>query len=136
MKTLLLSFVFASIIFLLIDIIWLSITIKYFYKPNIGPLLNEKPILWAAILFYFVYTVGLTLVVLRPALIEQSVLQAFWMGAVFGLVAYGTYNLTNMATVKNWSVNVVFVDMIWGGVLTSVSSGLSIFITKHITSLN
>ena len=130
-KSLILSLVFASSIFLIIDIIWLTITVKSFYRPALGSLLLDKPIMWAAALFYIIYMLGLTLIILRPALINESVFQALWTGIIFGLVAYGTYNLTNMATIKNWSANVVFVDMIWGGILTGFSSAASIYITKN-----
>ena len=130
-KSLILSLVFASSIFLIIDIIWLTITVKSFYRPALGSLLLDKPIMWAAALFYIIYMLGLTLIILRPALINESVFQALWTGIIFGLVAYGTYNLTNMATIKNWSVNVVFVDMIWGGILTGFSSAAGIYITKN-----
>ena len=130
-KSLILSLVFASSIFLIIDIIWLTITVKSFYRPALGSLLLDKPIMWAAALFYIIYMLGLTLIILRPALINESVFQALWTGIIFGLVAYGTYNLTNMATIKNWSTNVVFVDMIWGGILTGFSSAASIYITKN-----
>ena len=132
MKILFLSLFFTSIIFLIIDVIWLSYTVKYFYKPQLGDLLNEKPVMWAAIGFYLVYVIGLSIVILQPAIINESISQAFWMGIVFGIVAYGTYNLTNMATVKNWSSYVVFVDMFWGGFLTGTSSALGIFIAKKI----
>ena len=130
-KSLILSLVFASSIFLIIDIIWLTITVKSFYRPALGSLLLDKPIMWAAALFYIIYMLGLALIILRPALINESVFQALWTGIIFGLVAYGTYNLTNMATIKNWSANVVFVDMIWGGILTGFSSAASIYITKN-----
>ena len=132
MKILLISVFFTSIIFLIIDVIWLSYTVKYFYKPQLGDLLNEKPVMWAAIGFYLVYVIGLSIVILQPAIINDSISQAFWMGLVFGIVAYGTYNLTNMATVKNWSSYVVFVDMFWGGILTGTSSATGIFIAKKI----
>ena len=130
-KSLILSRVFASSIFLIIDIIWLTTTVKSFYRPALGSLLLDKPIMWAAALFYIIYMLGLALIILRPALINESVFQALWTGIIFGLVAYGTYNLTNMATIKNWSVNVVFVDMIWGGILTGFSSAAGIYITKN-----
>ena len=130
MKALLSSLFFASIIFLIIDVLWLSYSVKHFYKPNLGPLLNDKPVMWAAILFYLVYVFGLAVVILQPAIENDSISQSFWTGLVFGLVAYGTYNLTNMATVKNWSVNVVIVDMIWGGFLTGSSSAIGIYLSK------
>ena len=125
-----LSFCFASIIFLLIDGLWLFLTIKSFYRPALNNLLLDKPIIWATVLFYIIYTIGLTIVILRPGLITNSFFEVFLNGFFFGLVAYGTYNLTNMATLKGWSANVVFVDMIWGGLLTSFVSVSSIYLTK------
>ena len=130
MKIFLFSTIFASIFFLIFDIFWLSFAVKHFYKPQLGSLLNEKPVMWAAILFYLVYVVGLSLVIIQPALINDSVLQAFWTGIVFGIVAYGTYNFTNMATIQNWSPYVVFVDLFWGGILTGTSSAFGIYVTK------
>ena len=130
MKILLTSLFFTSLIFLVIDIIWLSYAVKSFYRPNIGPLLTDKPVMWAAIMFYLVYVIGLSIIILQPSLTNNSISQAFWTGLVFGVVAYGTYNLTNMATIKNWSVNVVIVDMIWGGILTGFSSSSGIYLAK------
>ena len=132
MKVILISFLFASIIFLIVDILWLLVTVKSFYRRNLGSLLTDKPVMWASILFYLVYMIGLTILVLQPALDYRSIYKTFWLGIVFGVVAYGTYNLTNMATIKNWSVNVVVVVMIWGGILTGISSALSIYLTKQI----
>ena len=129
-KSLIICFIFASLIFLVIDIIWLSVTVKSIYKPSLGNLLNDKPVIWAAALFYAIYVIILALLVLRPALIASSVFQAFWTGALFGIVTYGTYNLTNMATIKEWPQNIVWIDMFWGGILTSLSSSLSVYITK------
>ena len=129
-KPLIISFVFVSVIFLIIDVIWLSFSVKTIYKPYLGDLIRDTPIMWAAVLFYLIYVIGLSLIILRPALINDSITQAFWTGIIFGVVAYGTYNLTNMATIKGWSYKVVFVDMIWGGVLTSFSSYFGILIAK------
>ena len=81
MKILLISFGLASIIFLLLDAIWLSFSVKTFYRPNLeGIPLNDKPILWAAIIFYLMYTIGLTLIILLPAINANSVFLAFWTG--------------------------------------------------------
>ncbi len=136
MKIIILSFVVASIIFLIIDVIWLSFAVKNFYKPNLAGIpMNDKPNLLAGITFYFLYTLGLTLIILRPALHDGSIVLALWTGIVFGVVAYGTYNLTNMAFIKNWSINVVIVDMIWGGILTGIVSAATVYITKNILNL-
>ena len=132
MKLLLLSTLIASLFFLIIDVLWLSFSVKNFYKPLLGDLLNTKPVIWAAVSFYLIYVVGLAIVILQPAINQDSIKLAFFSGVVFGLVAYGTYNLTNMATIKNWSSYVVFVDMVWGGLLTGTSAALGIYISKKI----
>ena len=129
-KLLIISFIFVSIIFLIIDVLWLSITVKSLYRPALGDLLRDKPVMWAAVLFYIIYMIGVALIILKPALANDSILQALWTGVVFGVVAYGTYNLTNMATVKNWSASIVWIDMLWGGFLTGFSSAVGIYLTK------
>ena len=133
-KSLILSFIFVSSIFIILDFVWLSITVKSLYKPALGDLLKDKPLMWAAVLFYVIYMIGLTLIILKPALANDSILQAFWTGVVFGVVAYGTYNLTNMATIKNWSSSIIWIDMIWGGLLTGLSSAVGIYLTKFFTN--
>ena len=132
MKFLFLSLFLTSALFLIIDMIWLSFAVKNFYKPQLGDLLTEKPVMWAAVMFYLVYVLGLAIVILQPAINQDSIKLAFFTGVVFGFVAYGTYNFTNMATIKNWSPYVVFVDVIWGGLLTGTSSALGIYISKKI----
>ena len=133
-KLLIISFIFVSTIFLIIDVLWLSITVKSLYRPALGDLLKDKPVMWAAVLFYIIYMIGVALIILKPALANDSILQALWTGVVFGVVAYGTYNLTNMATVKNWSASIVWIDMLWGGFLTGFSSAVGIYLTKTFFS--
>tara|TARA_B100001123_G_C15236383_1_gene997287 strand:- start:975 stop:1385 length:411 start_codon:yes stop_codon:yes gene_type:complete len=128
-KPIILSFIFFSIILLILDIIWLSIAPKYIYRPNLPDLLLDKPVMWAAALFYVIYSIGVTLIILRPALIDSSIFTALWTGLIFGIVAYGTWSLTNMAVLKGWSETVTFIDMLWGGFITSISSALSIYLT-------
>ena len=132
MKVFYISVLIASIIFLFIDVIWLSIATKSFYRPNIGNLLLDKPILWAAALFYIIYMLGVSIVVIQPSLEADSIIKSIYLGFVFGLVAYGTYNLTNMAILKDWSAKVTFVDMFWGGFLTSFSSFSGIYFAKKL----
>ena len=133
-KLLIISFILVSTIFLIIDVLWLSITVKSLYRPALGSLLKDKPVMWAAVLFYIIYMIGLALIILKPALANDSILQALWTGVIFGVVAYGTYNLTNMATVKNWSASIVWIDMLWGGFLTGFSSAVGIYLTKTFFS--
>ena len=132
MKLLILATLISALIFLIIDVIWLSFSVKSFYRPNIGHLLLETPVMWAAILFYLIYVIGLAVVIIEPSLDYQNTQKFLIKAFMFGLVAYGTYNLTNMATIKGWSPNVVFVDMIWGGSLTTFSSYFGILVAKKI----
>ena len=132
MKLLLSSTLFAAIIFLVIDIIWLSFAVKSFYRPNIGDLLLEKPIMWAAALFYIIYVLGLAIVIIEPSLKTDEFYKFLLKAFLFGFVAYGTYNLTNMATLKGWSPIVVMVDMFWGGFLTAISAYSGILIAKKL----
>ena len=75
---------------------------------------------------------GVSLVVIQPCIYDDSTTKSLYIGFIFGLVAYGTYNLTNMAVLKGWSPTVVFVDMFWGGFLTAFSAGSGIFIAKKL----
>ena len=134
-KALILSSGIAFALFLIIDFIWLSIAVKYIYKPELGSLLLNKPILPAALSFYILYIFGLTFLILLPNLKDFQIFNAFWMGAIFGLVAYGTYDLTNLATIKGWSLKVTIIDLIWGGILTSTVSGLTIWIMSKINPI-
>jgi uncharacterized membrane protein len=132
MKLLIYSTLFAALIFLIIDVIWLSFAVKSFYRPNIGHLLLEKPVIWAAALFYLVYVFGLSVVIIEPSANFDNTIKFIFKAFMFGFVAYGTYNLTNMATIKGWSPSVVIVDMMWGGILTAFSSYFGIFIAKKL----
>ena len=132
MKIVLSSTLIAGLIFLIIDIIWLSFAVKSFYRPNIGHLLLDKPVMWAAAMFYIIYIFGLGVVIIEPSLNFEDTFKFLFKAFMFGLVSYGTYNLTNMATIKGWSSSVVFVDMLWGGLLTAFSSYYGILIAKKL----
>lgn len=131
MKIIFATFLSVTGVFLFIDVIWLSQSFSYFYQPNIGDLLREDIILFPAALFYLIYPLGITILVVLPLLKKGLLKTIFLKGFVLGFVAYGTYNLTNMATLKGWSASVVIVDMIWGGVLTGVSSLLGTYIVRR-----
>ena len=132
MKIIFTTFLSVTSVFLFIDIIWLSQSFSYFYQPNIGDLLREDVILLPAALFYIIYPLGVTILVVLPSLKKGLSKAIFFNGFVLGFVAYGTYNLTNMATLQGWAASVVVVDMIWGGVLTGVSSLLGTYIARRV----
>lgn len=106
----------------LIDSLWLSVIAKWFYRRHLGPLLLERPKMVPAVLFYIIYVVGVVVFVLTPAIDNDSWCYALCYGALFGLVAYATYDLTNLATLKGFSRIVVIVDLLWGAFLTAIVS--------------
>ncbi len=122
----------AGIIFALIDAIWLSFVANKLYRSQLGNLLLEKPNLPAAILFYLVFLVGLVVFVINPALAAGSWKLAIGLGALFGLVTYATYDLTNLATLKGYPLTMTVIDMIWGTVLTASVAGLAVFILQKV----
>jgi uncharacterized membrane protein len=108
---------FAS--FIALDSVWLTKVAPKFYKSNIGHFMADNPNLLAAGLFYAIYIVGLVVFVVQPAVDKNSLAFAATRGALFGLVAYATFDLTSLAVFKDWPVKVTVVDMVWGMVLTA-----------------
>ena len=116
-----------------IDGVWLATMTSRFYKKNLGNLLAEKANFLAAGLFYAIYVVGVLVIIINPALENKySYVKTFVHGAIFGLVAYSTYDLTNQATLKNWPVIVTIVDMLWGALLTGLVSVVALRIIKAL----
>lgn len=111
-----------AVVFLGIDFIWLSTISNSFYRNRIGSLLLDYPNLGIAGLFYLVYVAGIVHFAVMPAVHGASWATALVNGALLGLVAYGTYDMTNLATLKDWSVSVSVVDMIWGTALTGLAA--------------
>jgi uncharacterized membrane protein len=122
-------------VFFAIDIIWLGLIARRFYRNNLGHLLRTNVNWAAAIIFYLLYILGILIFAVMPALENNSLFQAMILGGLFGFFAYATYDLTNLATLKNWPVKVVVVDMVWGVVLTSSVSSASFFIGQWLMPL-
>jgi uncharacterized membrane protein len=110
------------LVFLGIDLIWLMFIAKDFYKKQIGHLMAEKALLGPAFIFYLLFVVGILVFVVWPNFEKSSMVRIFLMGFLFGAIAYATYDLTNLATLKNWPVIVSVIDIIWGGVLSGTVS--------------
>lgn len=125
--------VFASL--LAIDGIWLSIMTSRFYMPRIGHLLAPSPSLLPAALFYVLYIAGVIFFVVSPALQNGAGLgRVFLTGALLGLFAYGTYDLTNQATLREWPVAVTVVDLLWGSFLTGSVGAIAVFLARSLSS--
>ncbi len=115
----------------IIDAIWLTVVANKFYKAQLGPLLLEKPNMLAAIAFYVIYVVGIVVFAVMPAVAAGDWKVALGLGALLGLVAYATYDLTNLATLKGFPVKIVIVDLVWGTVLTAtVAAATYAVVTK------
>lgn len=117
----------------LLDAIWLTLMTPRFYRPAMGHLLSDTLHFKAAILFYLLYGFGILALVVLPALQHATRLpQVALFAAIFGLVAYGTYDLTNHATLKNWPWTVTVVDMAWGTLLTGVAGTLTVILLRYL----
>lgn len=109
------------IAFVAIDAAWLGWIARDFYRERMGDLMAEKPNMIAAAAFYLLYPAGLVFFALLPALDVQSWTTALLRGALFGLFAYATYDLTNLAVIRNWSTSLSLIDMAWGAALSGVA---------------
>ena len=108
--------------FLAIDLTWLGVVARGLYRSQLGHLLSPNPNWPAAILFYLMFVAGLLYFAVLPGANAGSAGQALLRGALFGLIAYATYDLTNLATVKDWPLAITVVDMLWGtGLAAAVS---------------
>jgi uncharacterized membrane protein len=126
------QFFIALLVFFGIDMVWLVLVAKKFYQDHIG-FLMKPDINWpAAIIFYLLFIIGLVIFVISPAIEKRSWVHALLYGALFGLITYATYDLTNLATLKDWPMLVTVVDLIWGTVLASSVSLITYFIASKI----
>jgi len=125
-------FFIALPVFFVIDMTWLVLVAKKFYQQQIGFLMKPDINWFAAIIFYLLFIAGLVLFVISPAVEKHSWVHALIFGALFGLISYATYDLTNLATLKDWPVIVTVVDLIWGTVLASAISVITYLISSKI----
>ncbi len=124
------QFLVAGIIMAVIDVIWLGAMYARIYKPAIGKLMLASPNLIAAGAFYVMYVAALIYLIISPAIVKGDFKQLLINGAVFGAICYATYDLTNLATIKGFSLKIAVIDIIWGAVLTATVSGLTYLIIK------
>ena len=119
-------------VFFAIDLVWLGVIAKGLYQKNLGHLLSPA-INWpAAITFYLIYIVGILLFAVKPALADQTLAKAAIWGALFGFFTYATYDLTNLATLKDWPLKIVVIDVIWGTLLCTLVASASYLIGRWL----
>lgn len=119
-------------VFFAIDLVWLGIVAKPFYGKHLGFLMSPSPNWIAAILFYLLFIAGLVFFVIQPALTRGQWAYALGAGMFFGLITYATYDLTNLATIKNWPLLVTVIDLIWGTVLSGSVSLIGFLIARKM----
>ena len=132
-KTILISYLLTFIVFLMIDMLWLGVLAKNIYQKYLGSFLTDNVNWTAAIIFYMIFVVGISIFSIYPAVNKGSVYHAILMGALFGFFTYATYDLTNLATLKGWPLPIVIIDIIWGSVLSALVSLSGFYIVKWIS---
>lgn len=131
-KSIIISYILTFLVFLAVDMVWLGLIAKNIYQKYLGSFLSENVNWTSAFIFYIIYVIGIFIFVINPAVKNDSVINAILLGAIFGFIAYATYDLTNLATLKGWPLQIVFIDIVWGAVLTAVVSLSGFYIVKWI----
>lgn len=130
------SFFIIMISMILIDGLWLFFMLKRLYIPHVGHLFNDSIAILPAVIFYILYPIALNVFVVLPALKNNTgYLDLFLLGLLFGMVTYGTYDLTNQVTLKNWPWIVTIADIAWGSCLAATVSVISTFMVRYFWSL-
>jgi uncharacterized membrane protein len=119
------SYIATFVIFMGIDMVWLGVISKKLYAQKLGYLMASKVNWMAAVLFYLLFIVGLLFFVILPAIKNGIWSYALLAGAFFGLVTYATYDLTNLATIKDWPLMITIIDLMWGSFISGVTAFLS-----------
>jgi uncharacterized membrane protein len=122
----------AFVTFMAIDLVWLGVIARSFYRAELGHLMRPDVNWMAAVLFYLIFVAGIVVLAVWPAIERDSLVQAVALGAVFGLVTYAAYDLTNLATLEGFPVRMVVVDMLWGTALCTAISTVTYLASMRI----
>ncbi len=126
------AYLATAAVFFGLDFVWLGKVATTFYRSQLGDMMRERPDFLAAGAFYLIYIGGIVYFAVQPYISGGSWTQALLSGAILGLIAYGTYDITNLATLKNWPLAMSLVDMAWGTVLTGVAAAAGLAITQKL----
>ena len=124
-------YLIAAVVFFVVDIAWLGFIASSLYKKHLGDFMAPKTNWPAAMIFYLIFIAGLVFFAINPALAKGSLKYAFMIGAFFGFITYSTYDLTNLATLKNWPLNISIIDIAWGTFLNSATTGITFLIANR-----
>ncbi len=129
---LIIGYLLTAVVFFAIDMLWLGLIAKGLYNKYLGSFLAEQVNWTAAIIFYLLFIVGIFIFAIMPAVEKDSLMKAILLGALFGFFTYATYDLTNLATLKDWPLKIVLIDIVWGAVLTASVSTSGFLIMKWL----
>ncbi|KRE36848.1 hypothetical protein ASG73_10965 [Janibacter sp. Soil728] len=121
----------AALVLGLLDAVWIGLVAGPLYDAELGGGLADPPVAWAAAVFYVVYVLGTTVLVVRPALDAGSVRIALVRGLALGLTAYATFGFTNLAVLDGWPLAISALDTLWGGVLTATTSVVTVLVCRR-----
>lgn len=127
------AYLTTAAVFFVLDFIWLGTVARSFYREQLGDLMADPINIPAAAGFYAMYVVGILIFAVVPALKAESLGYALLYGALFGFFAYATYDMTNIATIRDWPVKMSIVDMVWGTALTGFSAAAGYLLTRALT---
>ena len=133
LPNLIFSYLLTALVFFAIDIAWLGFIAKGLYRKYLGAFLTDHVNWTAAIIFYLLFIVGIFIFVILPSVEKNSLVKAIGYGALFGFFTYATYDLTNLATLKDWPLTIVFIDITWGSLLTAMVSAAGYGIVKWLS---
>lgn len=127
--------IYASFLITLIaiDLVWLLGIAKNLYRDQMGDLMASEPKLIAGLAFYLLYALGVCIFVIVPALSKQSLIYALQYGALFGLFCYMTYDLTNLAVIRNFPTQLALIDIAWGSFVTAICSGIAYWVGSRLS---
>ncbi|WP_407185898.1 DUF2177 family protein [Bradyrhizobium centrosematis] len=131
--TLFLTYLAVAVTFVAVDMVWLTTMVERLYRPMLGDMLRAQPNLVAAAAFYVLYPVGLIWFAVLPAQQDGGALRAFTSGLLLGCFTYATYDLTNQATLRNWSTGLTLADVCWGSLLGGVSAWIGFLVAQKLS---
>ncbi|PYE35950.1 putative membrane protein [Rhizobium sp. PP-F2F-G38] len=132
MKTYLIAYAGTLLSFLVVDAVWLGLVARTFYRDQLGDLMSPQPNLTVAAVFYLFFAAAIVILAVLPGLRAGSMMTTIGYGAVLGLAAYGTYDITNLSTLRNWPAMLSVVDMIWGTFLTALGAACGLMAVRWL----
>lgn len=127
------AYITVLVVFGIIDAVWLSTMGRVLYRPTLGDILLTNLRMGPAIAFYLMYPVGVVAFAVLPSLREPHAPSAFLAGLLFGAIAYGTYDLTNYATLRNWSLQITLIDICYGALASGLAATLAYLVVRAMT---